>query len=158
VANRRVVERYTAAIADDDFDSQTALVHDDYVLEFPQSGERFVGREARRAVFERYPGREGSGNRPAISSISGTDDQFVTRPSWPAFSIVHLSGSGDEFSVTGIVRYPNDDLWHFVSLITTLDGAIWRETVYWGQPFDPPEWRRGLGDGSPGAAPPSLGS
>ncbi len=141
MGNRRVVERYATAVTTDDFDGQVALLHRDYVMEFPQSGERFRGAEQRRAVFERYPGREESGHRPTVDSISGTDDQFIPRASWPAFSVVHLAGSGDEFTVTGTVVYPNEELWHFVSLITMLEGAIWREVVYWGQPFDPPEWR-----------------
>jgi hypothetical protein len=144
MGNRKIVERYAAAFTSDDFDGQYALLHPDYVMEFPQSGERFRGSEQRRAVFEDYPGRAASGHRPTVASISGTDDQFIPRPSWPAWSVVHLTGSGDEFSVTGTVRYPNDDMWHFVSLITVLDGAIWRETVYWGQPFDAPDWRAGI--------------
>lgn len=141
MSNRGVVDRYAAAIAEDDFDAADALVHEDYLLEFPQSGERFRGRASRRFVYESYPGREESGNRPAIGSISGTDDAFIPRPSWPAWTVVHLAGSGDEFSVTGKVIYPDGQLWHFVSLIQVRDARIWRETVYWGQPFDPPDWR-----------------
>lgn len=146
MSNRGTVDRYAAAITADDFDAADALVHDDYVLEFPQSGERFRGRANRRFVYESYPGRErarleGSGAGLAVDSISGTDDQFIPRASWPAWTVVHLTGSGDEFSVTGKVTYPDGQLWHFVSLIQVRDGRIWRESVYWGQPFDPPDWR-----------------
>ena len=141
MSNRGIVDRYAAAFAGDDFDAAEALLHDDCVLEFPQSGERFSGRANHRFVFERYPGREGSGNRPAISAISGADDRFVPRASWPATTVVHLTGSGDEFTVTGTVTYPDGQLWHFVNLIQVLDGKIWRETAYFGLPFDPPDWR-----------------
>jgi ketosteroid isomerase-like protein len=48
VGNRRVVERYAAAMAEDDFDAQDALIHDDFELRYPQSGERIRGRENRR--------------------------------------------------------------------------------------------------------------
>lgn len=141
MSNRGIVDRYAAAFAGDDFETADALIHDDYVLEFPQSGERFRGRANRRFIFEQYPGREGSGKRPSIGSISGTDDQFIPRASWPAWTVVHLTGSGDEFTVTGTVTYPDRQLWHFVSLVQVRDGRIWRETAYWGQPFDPPDWR-----------------
>lgn len=147
MGNHGIVDRYAAAITQDDFDGQDALVHDDYVLEFPQSGERFRGRANRRFIFEQYPGREGSGQRPAIGSISGTDDAFIPQPSWPAWTVVHLAGSGDEFTVTGMVTYPDGQLWHFVSLIHTRDGRIWREKTYWGLPFDPPDWRTAAREG-----------
>ncbi len=45
MSNRGIVDRYAAAFAGDDFETADALIHDDYVLEFPQSGERFVGIE-----------------------------------------------------------------------------------------------------------------
>jgi ketosteroid isomerase-like protein len=141
VGNRAIVDRYAAAIAGDDFDAQDALVHDDYELQFPQSGERIRGRANRRFVFEQYPGREGSGRRPSIGSIGGADEEFIAQPSWPAWTVVHLSGFGDDFTVTGTVTYPDGQLWHLVSLIQMRDGKIWRETTYWGLPFDPPDWR-----------------
>ena len=58
MSNRRIVESYANAMAEDDFDAQDALVHDEYELVYPQSGERFRGRTNRRAILENYPGRE----------------------------------------------------------------------------------------------------
>ena len=141
MGNKGTVERYAAAIEADDFDTQDGLLHDDYVLTFPQSGERFVGRANRRFVYEQYPGREEAGNRPAIGRISGTDDQFISTPSWPAYSVVHLAGSGDEFTTTGTARYPDGQVWHWVSLIQMRDGKVWRETAYFALPFEAPDWR-----------------
>ncbi len=94
MGNRGLVSRYTGAIAEDDFDTQDDLIHDDYVLEFPQSGERFRGRANRRFIFEQYPGREESGNRPEIGRITGTDDKFIPGASGLAWSVIHLTGSG----------------------------------------------------------------
>ena len=39
-----------------DIDAIADLMHDDYVEEYPQSGERFVGKEYARVVYENYPG------------------------------------------------------------------------------------------------------
>jgi ketosteroid isomerase-like protein len=141
VSNRQIVESYAGAMADDDFDAQDALVHDDYELVYPQSGERFRGRMNRRAVLEYYPGREQAGTRPTVGRIVGRDDQWLTAPSWPGSSLVHVIGSGDDFQVVGTVRYPDGQDWHFVSFITLRDGKVWRETTYFAPPFEAPAWR-----------------
>lgn len=57
MGNRGVVQRYAEATSTDDFDAQDALVHDEYVLTYPQSGEQIRGRANRRAALENYPGR-----------------------------------------------------------------------------------------------------
>ena len=48
-ANRGLVERFFAASERGDRDEVSALVHDDMVMDWPQSGERFRGRDERRA-------------------------------------------------------------------------------------------------------------
>jgi hypothetical protein len=140
MGNREVVERFGQAMADDDFDTMDALIHDDYVLDYPQSGERIRGRANRRAIVEQYPGRVETGMKPSVGRIIGRDDQFVTSP-FPAWNIIHLAGSGDAFQTTGSIRYPDGKLWHFVALMTLREGKIWREVDYFGEPFDPPAWR-----------------
>ena len=76
-----------------------------------------------------------------FGEIRGRDDEFVSTPSWPVWSVVHLTGSGDEFTVTGTVDYPNGETWHAVMLITVRGGKVWRETDYFGPPFEPAAWR-----------------
>jgi ketosteroid isomerase-like protein len=137
MGNRAVVERFTEALAANDFDAQDALMHDDYVGRYPQSGEVIRGRENRRRIMENYPGAEG-GITASSERIVGRDDEFLTGPSW---NIVHLSGSGDELSLIGRITYPNGETWHTALFITMRDGRIWRELAYFGPPFDPPAWR-----------------
>ena len=137
MGNRRVVELYAAALAANDFDAQDALVHDDYVGHWPQSGEVIRGRGNRRAVLEHYPGAEG-GLGPSTRTIVGRDDEFITGPSW---NIIHLIGSGDEITVTGTLDYPELGTWHFVSLLTVRNGKIWRQVDYFAPPFEAPAWR-----------------
>ena len=137
MGNRAVVERFTEALAANDFDAQDALLHDDYVGRYPQSGEVIRGRENRRRIMENYPGTE-RGITASSDRIVGTDDEFVTGPSW---NMVHLSGSGDDLSLLGRITYPNGETWHTVLFLTMRQGKIWREVAYFGQPFDPPEWR-----------------
>lgn len=137
MGNRRVVEQFAKALAADDFDAQDALVHEEYEVRWPQSGEVVRGRANRRAIMESYPGRP-LGMRVATERIVGTDDQFITGPSW---NILHLAGSGDELTITGTIAYPGGDTWHFASLLTMRDGKIWRQVDYFGPPFEAPEWR-----------------
>jgi ketosteroid isomerase-like protein len=140
MGNRQAVERFSRAMSEDDFDTQDALVHDDYILDYPQSGERIRGRANRRALIEQYPGRVETGMKPSFDRIVGMDDQFVTSP-FPAWNVIHLAGSGDEYQVIGAVRYPDGKTWHFVALLTLREGKIWRETDYFAEPFEPPAWR-----------------
>jgi ketosteroid isomerase-like protein len=139
VSNLSVVERFAHANSTNDFDAMDGLIHDDYVLELPQSGERLLGRANRRAMIENYPGL--AGEAPTVGRIIGADDQFLTTPSWPAYSLVHLSGSGDEFQITGTLRYPDGKTWHWIAFLTLKEGKIWRETAYFAEPFEPPAWR-----------------
>jgi ketosteroid isomerase-like protein len=141
VTNLQVVQRYAKALGDDDFDAQAELVHDDYVLDYPQSGERIVGRANRRAVTENYPGREEAGTTPVIGRIIGTDDQFVGNASGLGWGVLHLAGSGDDFQLTGTIAYPDGQNWHLVALLTLRGGKIWRETQYFAPPFEPASWR-----------------
>jgi len=55
VESKRVVERFWAAMHANDFRAAGELLHDEYVLEWPQSGERIRGRANFVAVNEHYP-------------------------------------------------------------------------------------------------------
>jgi hypothetical protein len=142
MGNRQVVERYAQAMAEDDWESQVALLHPEYVARYPQSGEVIRGPEAWRAVAEHYPGHDVAPLTITAAAIQGADDQFVTTPSWPAWTVVHLAGSDDQFTVAGQIRYPNGETWHAIAMLTLKDGKVWRETDYFAAPFEAPDWRR----------------
>lgn len=141
MSNRRVVERYARALADQDVDAQMALLHDDYVGRYPQSGETIRGAANARAIAENYPGGSGKGPPVSVADIAGTEEQWLPAASPMAWGVVHVGGANDEFSISGTIRYPNGEVWHAVALLTVRDGKIWRETDYFGPPFDAPDWR-----------------
>ena len=141
MSNRGVVERYARALAERDIDTLVGLLHDEYVCRYPQSGE-VIRPDGYRAVIENYPGSEGHGMAPMLDRIVGSDDQFVSAPSFPSWSVVHLVGTGDDFTLAGTVTYPNGGTWHVVVLLTLRGGRIWRELDYFAEPFEPAEWRR----------------
>lgn len=141
MGNRQVVERYARSMAENDFDAQMALMHEDYECRYPQSGEVIRGPANMRTIVENYPESTGQGLSLTLDRIVGTDDAWITRPSFPSWTIVHMTGSGDDFTMTGTITYPNGETWHVVALLTLLDRRIWRETDYFAAPFEAPEWR-----------------
>jgi ketosteroid isomerase-like protein len=139
MGNRQVIEQFAAALAANDFDTQDALIHDDYVCRWPQSGEVIRGKANRRAITENYPGAEG-GIQLKTDRIVGTDDTFISSP-LPMWNMVHLKGSGDDLFASGMITYPNGEVWHFASQFTMRDGKIWRQVDYYAPKFEAPEWR-----------------
>lgn len=133
--NRQIVDRYVRAMTEVDLDAVDELLHDDVIVEFPQSGERIRGRANRRATMEKYPG---GGIRPVLGRVIGGEDQWIATP---AYTVVRVSGQGDEFVIVGKIRYPNGEIWHNVELAMLSDGRIARLTSYFGAPFEAPEWR-----------------
>jgi hypothetical protein len=91
------------------------LRHPDFVMEMPQSGERIVGRENMRAMQEKYPGP-------------------------PSIELRRVVGSGDVWAIEMRSDY-DGRVYHVVMLVEFRDGKIVRETRYYADPFDAPEWR-----------------
>ncbi len=113
--NRSVVEQLWQAMDRFDFEAAGDLLHEDYVCEWPQSRERIRGRDNFVAVNKNYPGRW----RIAIQRLIASGNQVATE--------VTLSYDGQ------ILRA--------VSFFELRDGKIVRETDYWPEPYDAPEWR-----------------
>ena len=105
------MERYAAALAANDSTMMRECLAPDYVGRYPQSGELIRGVENRLAIGENFPGQEEAKLSGTIREIRGRDDEFVSTASFPAWTIVHLTGSNDEFTLTGTVNYPNGETW-----------------------------------------------
>jgi ketosteroid isomerase-like protein len=123
--NRKIAEQFIQAMAANDWEAQDRLLADDFVEEYPQSGERIVGKANRRAIIENYPGGE-----PNEASKRG-----------PSPKLPVIIGAGDHFTATGQVKYPNGETWHIISLVEFRDGKIARMTDYFAAPFEAPAWR-----------------
>jgi ketosteroid isomerase-like protein len=109
-ANRELVERFFAASERGDRDEVGTLIDDDMVMEWPQSGERFRGRDAVLA---------------AMAAVE-VKPQFAGEP--------RLVGSGPLWVLMVPLRY-GDDVLHYVAVLELADGRIRRGTGYWGAPF-----------------------
>jgi SnoaL-like domain len=99
--------------------------HDDAVLEFPQSGERFEGKASFTAWRQQYPARL----------------DFEPR---------ELRGGGDLWVAETGLRYDGGLPVSVVKILQFRGDKIQRETLYFADPFPAPEWRRPFAaDGAP---------
>lgn len=139
MSDRSVVERYTRAVAERDIEAAVALLHPDIVSRFPQSGETIRGRDNYAAILAAYP----SLPEADLSAISGEADAVTVSTPLPfALPVISVIGSGDTFVAEGIARYGDGSTYHLIAVFKVRDGLIAEETLYWAEPFDPPEWRR----------------
>jgi hypothetical protein len=99
-----------------DFETAHEIYRDDVVLEFPQGGERLVGLANVRGMREAYPA------------------QVVT-------TIKRMRGAGTLWVTELIVTYDGQRPTHAVNIMEFRDGKVSHETIYFGDPWDPPAWR-----------------
>ena len=114
------VRRFLAELFSDlSAEAEYNVRHKDYVMEMPQSGERIRGREKMRQFQEDYP------SPPTIQLR-----RVVVREGLWVIEGVNDYGGGRVFSL--------------VVIFELRDGKIWRDTRYYAEPFEAPEWRAQL--------------
>ena len=115
-----VVQKFWSLMQTNDFKSVGQVLSDDFVLEWPQSGERIRGRENYAAMNEEYP-THGLW-RFTINRITGDDVQAVT-----------------DVTVTDGVQVARA-----ISFFSFSDGKIQKIVEFWPDPFPAEENRRHL--------------
>jgi hypothetical protein len=90
---------------------------EDYVMEMPQSGERFRGRENMRAFQRAHP------TPPAYLQVRRV---LVRVGLWVLGAVIDY-GDGQVFDV--------------VVISELREGKMWRDRWYFAEPFEAPEWR-----------------
>jgi len=92
---------------------------DDFVQEWPQSGERLT-RESTVRLGEQY------------SDLSGTS---------PKFTYKRMLGGGDLFVIEGTIDYGDGIPVSYVGIGELRDGKVAKMTEYFANPFEAPAWR-----------------
>jgi hypothetical protein len=92
---------------------------DDFVQEWPQSGERLT-KAASMRLNEQY------------SEMSGKS---------PAFSYKRMLGGGDTFVIEGTIDYGDGIPVSYVGIGEIRDGKVRKMTEYFANPFEAPAWR-----------------
>ncbi len=100
-----------------DFEAAGALLHDEFVLERPQSGERISGRSNFVAINEHYP-------------AAGRWRFTVLR------LIADEAGVATDVTVTDGVQ-----VGRAITFSELRAGLIVRQTEFWPEPFEAAQWR-----------------
>jgi SnoaL-like domain len=112
---RAALERHWAVSGQDDPVTVHEIYRDNVVVEYPQSGERIIGRANLQSLRAAYPAKL-------------------------TFAIRRISGSGDLWVTEYVITYGEKPV-NTVSIMEFQDGKVVRETLYFADPFDPPAWR-----------------
>lgn len=138
LTSEEVVREYVEASAANDQDALGRIRHPAWQAHWPQSGERVVGHRNFAEIARLYPG-----GTPTIrlDRLVGSEDRWVVTP---ANTVARIAGSGDFWWGEWQMSYPDGKVYECVTLLELRDGRIWRETVYWAEPFAAPDWRRTL--------------
>jgi SnoaL-like domain len=120
---REMAAKIEAALKTGDFGAMTAVIQefgtDDFVAEWPQSGERLT-KAASLRMAEGYP------------EMSGTK---------PSYTYRRMLGGGDVFVVEGTIDYGDGIPVSYVGVGEIREGKVARMTEYFANPFPAPAWR-----------------
>jgi hypothetical protein len=100
----------------------TNLSAEDYVMEMPQSGERIRGRDNMRA-FQR---------------------SFADNSNPPTIHLRRVTVREGVWILEGVNDYGEGGVFTVVLILELKDGKIWRDTRYYAEPFEAPQWRADL--------------
>lgn len=113
--NQDVVNRLIQCINERRIEVMDELFHDDAVMHWPQSGETVHGAANRRAIYSAFP-------------------------QLPDITPRRMLGDGDLVVAEATLDY-GGPRYETVFIFEFRDGRIARETAYWSEPFEAPDWR-----------------
>lgn len=113
---REALDAHWQASAAGDLNAEHDIYADDVICEYPQSGERIVGRSNLQALRGYHP----------------------DKPS--GFDVRRIQGSGNLWVTEYSINYKTQAAL-VVSIMEFADGKVVRETQYFSAPFEAPEWR-----------------
>ena len=98
-------------------EAEDRIRHENYTMEWPQSGERLRGRDTMKAFQE-----ANAGSRPPrrLRRVLVREGLWV---------------------VEGVLDYGGGRDWDFVLILELLEGKVFRETRYYAEPFEASEAR-----------------
>ncbi len=132
--------RMAKAMNERNYDEYESLLTEDYVGEYPQSGEVIHGPKNARAIIEQYPGTLPKDTLDVKSArIAATDARWVRTPT---FTFVRAEGSGNVGVSAMRARYPDGSLWWVVNFYELRDDRLARSTTFFAPAFEAPEWRK----------------
>ncbi len=120
---REMAAAFEAVLRTGDFEKMQELTQayatDDFVQEWPQSGERLT-KEASTRIGEQYEEKTGTS---------------------PKFTYKRMLGGGDVFVIEGTIDYGDGVPVSYVGVGELRDGKVSKMTEYFANPFEAPAWR-----------------
>lgn len=113
---RKLLEEHWRASAAGEIDAEHDIYDDGVICEYPQSGERIVGRSNLQALRGHHPGK----------------------PS--GFHVRRIVGEGSLWVTEYTILYQGQAA-YTVSMMEFRNGKVVRETQYFADPFEAPAWR-----------------
>ncbi|MGV2291687.1 nuclear transport factor 2 family protein [Trinickia sp. YCB016] len=113
---REALNAHWQASAAGDLNAEHDIYDDGAICEYPQSGERIVGRRNLQALRGHHPGKPAGFD---VRRIQGNGNLWVTEYT--------ISYQGRPSYVVSIMEFANDKVVH--------------ETQYFSDPFEAPGWR-----------------
>ena len=114
---RAALNAHWQASASGDAEAEHDIYADDSICDYPQSGERILGRRNLQALRSHHPGKP-SGFE--VKRILGKGDLWITE-----YSIIYQGRRS-----------------YTVSIMEFRDGKVVHETQYYADPFEAPAWRK----------------
>jgi ketosteroid isomerase-like protein len=114
---RAALNAHWQASAAGDADAEHEIYADDAICDYPQSGERILGRKNLQALRSHHPGKP-SGFQ--VKRIVGNADLWITE-----YTILY---QGQRAYTVSIMEFQN--------------GKVAHETQYFADPFEAPAWRK----------------
>jgi hypothetical protein len=111
-ASQFLIELFSHLSAEEEYE----LRHEEYTMEMPQSGERIRGRKKMRQFQEAYPAP-------------------------PTIQLRRVLVKNGLWVVEGANDYGDGQVYNVVLIIELRDGKMYRDTRYYAEPFQAPEWR-----------------
>jgi hypothetical protein len=121
---KAAIEEHWRASESGDAVAEHAIYSPDAILDYPQSGERFRGRDK-------------------ISAQRGT------HPADRHFTLVRIVGGGELWVSECVITYDGVPS-YTASIMEFANGSVVHETQYFGAAFGVPEWRMALAEPMPG--------
>ena len=113
----QVAEKFWRALQASDWDTAGSCLHDDFVQEWPQSGERIIGRANAIAIEQSFPG------------------------GLPTMRFRRTLADGNLAVLEVELTYADGSRYLGASILELRGGKVVRETDYYAQPLQAPEWR-----------------
>lgn len=115
--SEEIIRRYWEAMGSNDFDFAATWLHPDFEYFMPQTGEYLIGRNAFAQMNAAYP----------------SEGKWV-------FSIQSLVSNGD-VAVSDVKITDGSMKARAITFHVLKDGLILRQTEFWPDTYDAPEWR-----------------